>query len=125
MGTERPHLLVVDDEEVLLFLMQRALSSTFNVVIATDGASALRALKDPDNKIRMALIDITMPGMNGPELVERLRRDYPELPFAVMTALPEVTVRALLGGQMPGLYLQKPVSISIITSTLDRMLAPA
>jgi PAS domain S-box-containing protein len=82
----RPLLLVVDDDPaVLSYLCQLLDSNDFNVIAASDGASAIEAARSrrPD----LITMDILMPGMDGATAIKLMRRD-PELskiPILVIT----------------------------------------
>jgi len=116
--------LVVDDEEPLLALLQRVLSVRYQVAVATDGESALRALADSANRIRLVILDVTMPGMDGPALMTRLRAQHANLPVAVVSGLCEEDAISVLKGQRPDAYLRKPVRLAQLTAAVDRLLAP-
>lgn len=124
MELVRPQILVVDDEEPLLALMQRVLSARYQVVMATDGEAALRALTDPAHSIRLVILDLTMPEMDGPALMTRLRAQHAGLPVAVMSGLNEEEAIRVLKGQRPDAYLRKPVRLAQLTAVVDRLLAP-
>lgn len=78
-------ILVVDDEPNILlsleFLMQQA---GFEVVTAEDGQSALSQASQeaPD----LLLLDISLPDISGFEVLERLRKESPDLPIIMLTA---------------------------------------
>ncbi|MBA4501746.1 response regulator transcription factor [Marinobacterium marinum] len=82
-----PHVLVVDDEPNILlsleFLMQQA---GFNVTTAADAEQALVQIDEhcPD----LLLLDISLPGMSGFDLLERLRstESTRQLPVMMLTA---------------------------------------
>ncbi|SHF15659.1 Response regulator receiver domain-containing protein [Modicisalibacter ilicicola DSM 19980] len=82
-----PTVLVVDDEPNIVlsleFLMQRA---GFDVVTAEDGEQALAIVADraPD----LVLLDISLPGISGFDVLERLRADaaHKRLPIIMLTA---------------------------------------
>ena len=91
-------VLLVDDEEVTHYLVRQLLPrARYRLWIATDGRTALDRLAEhrPD----VVLLDLNMPGMNGFELVSRLRTDpsLAELPVIVLTsAILQREERALL-----------------------------
>jgi two-component system chemotaxis response regulator CheY len=70
-------VLVVDDDPVIRRIVQASLASAGHTVEqAGDGQSALELLKhDP---IRLVITDWQMPGMDGPELIQRLRASTPD-----------------------------------------------
>ena len=116
-------ILVVDDEELLLSLMRRALSGLYDVTVASSGDEALRILADPGCVIRVVLMDLTMPGMGGTPLLAHMRHRHPELLLVVMSGLPLDSAISLLRGVTPDAYLRKPVTIVQLTSTLSQVLA--
>ncbi|UCG62893.1 MAG: response regulator [Candidatus Zixiibacteriota bacterium] len=66
------NILVVDDEEVVLSLVRDALEDDgFTVFTACDGARALELIDE--NRFDLVITDIRMPGMDGIELVKRIR----------------------------------------------------
>lgn len=100
-------MLVVDDEPQLAELIARHLRREGYAVDAVgDGIAALIAARERD--FRLAVIDVTLPGMSGLELVRRLREHDPEMGIVMLTA------RDRLGDRVRGLdagaddYLVKP-----------------
>lgn len=78
-------ILVVDDEESIRQLYQEELSEAgYSVELAADGAEALRKVEKarPD----LMTIDIRMPGMDGVELLGRVRETHRDLPIIICTA---------------------------------------
>src|SRR3981081_4711106 len=64
-------LLLVDDNPMVLGMLQQALSSLAMVTSASDTADALlKAVDDPPD---LAVCDYRMPGMDGPQLLEKLK----------------------------------------------------
>jgi CheY-like chemotaxis protein len=78
-------ILVVDDEEAIRQLYQEELSEAgYQVELAANGAEALRKVEKarPD----LMTIDIRMPGMDGIELLGRVRETHQDLPIIICTA---------------------------------------
>jgi CheY-like chemotaxis protein len=72
-------ILVVDDEADLLRLMQSALESEgYEVIPAKNADSAIQAF-DSAHRPDLLLVDVVMPGMSGPMLVDHLRGIEPDL----------------------------------------------
>src|SRR5499427_4156264 len=64
-------LLLVDDNPMVLGMLQQSLSTLANVTTASDGADALmKAIDDPPD---LLVADYRMPGMDGRQLVEKLK----------------------------------------------------
>lgn len=107
-GTLNAHVLVVDDDERLRRLLVRYLTDHgFRVTAAADAAEARASLRSlrPD----LMILDVTMPGETGLELVDDLRRrGDPELPVLLLTArgAPEDRIAGFEAGADD--YLGKP-----------------
>lgn len=81
---ERPTILVVDDEEIIRTLLKTTLSlNRFRVVLAGSGDEALEKLKE--TKITAIVSDIMMPGMDGFQLMVKVKETYPEMPYIIIT----------------------------------------
>jgi two-component system, NtrC family, sensor kinase len=79
-------ILVIDDEEMLLTLADAELSAHgYAVITANNGEAALRELAD--KKVDAILCDLKMPGLNGRQVLERIRATHPALTrhFAFVT----------------------------------------
>lgn len=82
-------VLIVDDDAVNRVLLQGILSlHEYHVLEAKDGGEALRLLHRPQTRVDLVLLDVVMPGMNGFEVCEQIRREYPahELPVVFLSA---------------------------------------
>ena len=75
---ERRRLLIVDDEELILRSLSRALRHEYEVVTTTSPIEALR-LASSGERCDIVLSDVTMPGMSGMELASRLSSSCPAL----------------------------------------------
>ena len=83
------NIMVVDDELAILRLLSRTLKEEgYNVVTAPDGESALSQLAKykPD----LIILDIMMPGLNGFEVLDIIRKRS-NIPVIMLTAIGEVT----------------------------------
>lgn len=79
-------LVVEDDINNLEMLVRRLIRNDFNVVSANDGVTALKMISEemPD----LILLDIGLPGMDGWQVVERVKRDEKtaSIPIIALTA---------------------------------------
>jgi len=108
-----PRVLVVDDDEGVLRVHERALSSAgFEVVAAASGEAALSALHG--TSFDVILSDIDMPGMNGIRLLERVRAHDVDVPVVMITGAPSMTtaIQALERGALR--YLEKPTGLATL-----------
>lgn len=78
-------VVVVDDDEAVRLLYRDELCEAgYAVDVAADGEEALRMVRErrPD----LVTIDLKMPGMDGIELLSRVRQLYRDLPIVISTA---------------------------------------
>jgi CheY-like chemotaxis protein len=106
---ELPIVLSVDDSPIVQTRIKRALGEHFEVLLANDAMSALHLLaRQP---VDLLLLDVTMPGIDGIELCQTLRRmsKFTQLPIIMLTAKDKSYDRAL--AEMVGAteYLTKPL----------------
>lgn len=101
-------ILIVEDEETLRESLKRMLSKGGFSVDTTDSAeNALDLLEK--NSFDVIISDIILPGIDGIQLMSRIRKELPEQIFIVMTAYAslETAIRALRAGAFD--YILKPV----------------
>jgi len=112
--------LVVDDEPMLADLVAMGLRMCgWDVLISHDGIDAVRQARDyaPD----VLVLDWMLPGLEGDEVLERIRRHYPEVPALFLTAKDSVQDR--INGLARGGddYLTKPFAIEELLLRLHRL----
>lgn len=74
MAEDKKRLLVVEDDTFLRDLLaQRLNKETYEVLYAVDGEAALETLRD--KKPQLILLDILLPGLNGFDILEKIRAD--------------------------------------------------
>jgi CheY-like chemotaxis protein/anti-sigma regulatory factor (Ser/Thr protein kinase) len=117
-------ILVVEDSRTQALEIQLLLEEAgFEVTLAGNGLEGLAALKQglPD----VVLTDLQMPQMNGLELVEAVRQEYPGVPVVLMTAMgsEEIAVQALQKGASS--YVPKRNLARDILPTLEHVLTVA
>jgi DNA-binding NtrC family response regulator len=114
-------VLIVEDDEVFLRPLRRALElGGFEVLTSGSGEDALDLGKRED--VDLVLTDQRLPGMDGVELVRRLKADHPEVAVVVMTAYG--TIGAAVEATRLGAedYLVKPFEPAEILLVLRRAL---
>lgn len=116
-------LVVEDDADILRQIAFNLERSGYRVVTATSGGEALRIMLRA--RPRLLITDIMMPGMDGYELVDALRRDelLADLPVIMLTARTEDedVTRGYASGT--DLYLTKPFRPSELLAFVERILA--
>jgi CheY-like chemotaxis protein len=124
MTTASKRVLVVDDEDVVCRSYERVLTQAgFEVAKAHSGAEAIEKMRSTDYDVMLA--DLKMPGMDGLEVVEKLRGTNPKLSVVVITGFPSQDTlheAARLGVTD---YLTKPVAPDVLTqATMQALAAP-
>jgi len=100
-------VLVVDDDVTSRAAMRRLLEHCgYTVIVAEDGAEALRLLEGTHVPVDLLVTDVQMPGMLGDALAARVREAWPELPVLFVSG--EERYASLAKTQGPTRFLQKP-----------------
>lgn len=105
-----PTVLVVDDESATLELLQTILQShSYNVITAKSGEAALALLSE--RIVHVILLDLMMPGMDGFELINRIRQteELQDIPVFVLTGQEVTSQQRELLTQKAGTILRKSV----------------
>lgn len=87
-------ILAVDDEELVLRFVEVVLSRAgFRVIASTSGTEALHVCEQKGVVPELCVLDVVMPGLNGPALLAALRRRYNGVPFVFISgyALDQLT----------------------------------
>lgn len=120
-GGLRPRVLVVDDSRYYRELAKDVLCTRAEVECCANGADALVALSQAPADL--VLSDLSMPGLSGLELLQKVQREHPGTDFVLMTAHASVesAVEALRMGAAD--YLQKPVRAEDLILVMERTVA--
>jgi len=122
LPARRPaRILVVDDSRYHRELTREVLRDRAQVSCCENGERALEILAR--RPVDLVLSDLSMPGLSGLDLLERVRRQFPGTDFVLLTAHASVdsAVEALRRGATD--YLQKPVRASDLILVVERTLA--
>ncbi|MCG8589162.1 MAG: diguanylate cyclase [Proteobacteria bacterium] len=114
-------VLIVDDSRFDREMAREALASSVRVECCEHGAAALASLQQEPADIVVS--DITMPGMSGVELLERIRREHPGTDVILLTASPTVdtAVQALRMGATD--YMMKPIHAEQLERVIEQTLS--
>jgi len=102
-------ILIVEDEDQARMLLENVfVLAGFAVQTATNGAEALRRLRDRDNVPDLLVLDLLLPWVNGFEVLATIREDaaLATLPVLVITATP--ANQADLQNYAPLMVMRKP-----------------
>jgi CheY-like chemotaxis protein len=119
-GTDERHgVLVVDDEENILRIFELWLGEHYDVTTATNGTDALAAL---DETIDVVLLDRRMPGLDGDEVLTKIRDAEGSYPVALVTAVdPDFDITELAFDT----YVTKPLEEADVRRAVERLLERA
>lgn len=117
MDSNRPSILVVDDEESLANLYDTILSSDYDVTTAHGGQEALEKV---DNETDIVLLDRRMPGMNGNEVLTEIREQGLDVRVGMITAvMPDLSIAEMNFDH----YLLKPLDRDDLHEAVEQLLA--
>jgi two-component system NtrC family response regulator len=114
-------ILIVDDEPNYLVILSELLRDDgFEVFTAPGGAEGLELVRDVD--LDLVITDMQMPGMDGLQLLEAIKKLNSHLPIIIITAFAEVdkAVAAMQAGAFN--YLAKPFSNDELIVTINKAL---
>jgi len=112
-------VLLVDDDEQVRAVLQRALESVpMKVSVASNGASALALLAEQQFDVLVS--DIVMPGINGIKLLHAVREHDLDLPVVLVTGNPDIKTATLAVEYGVFQYLIKPVAVERLRIVVAR-----
>jgi DNA-binding NtrC family response regulator len=113
-------ILIVDDEQDMLTLLKRSLEPELDCLVSTasSGEAALKLFSS--DSFDIVLADIKMPGMNGLELLELIKRDRKEQTVIMMTAFGHIdmAVKAMKSGAYD--FITKPFEHDTLIVRLEK-----
>jgi len=113
-------ILIVDDEKIICEHLRKVLErESYEVRVCHSGFEALERLNE--ESFAVAVVDIKMPGMDGIELLGKIKEKYPQTSVVIMTAhgSVETAVKAMKMGAMD--YLSKPFEAEEIKLVIERV----
>ena len=117
-------LVLEDESSIRSFIVINLVRAGYEVVEAETGEEALEKLKEnPD--VRVTLLDIMLPGIDGFEVCRRVRAAYPHIGIIMLTARSQEMDKVT--GLMTGAddYVTKPFSPAELTARVDALLRRA
>jgi len=116
-------VLVVDDDEkmraVLRLFLQRM---GFTVLEADDGEEAVQAYRQSSDRIRLVLLDLTMPIMGGLEATHRILEEFPKAHIVLMSGYVQDPLAGFAEANRVGGFLKKPFLREELEAVLARCL---
>ncbi|MDA8393302.1 MAG: response regulator [Actinomycetota bacterium] len=116
-------LLVVEDDPDILDLVVKRLQRARHAVVAAGNAEAALEVVREKGAPEVAILDVGLPGMDGMQLLQRLRDlvGNDQLPAVFLSARVQEEEIAR-GRRMGAIYLTKPFVASALLSTVERLI---
>ena len=117
------NVLLVDDEVPFVETMTKRLNKRdINIIAAHSGLEALDFLEQ-NQSIEVVILDVKMPGMDGMDTLEAIRKRYPLVEVIMLTG--HATVESGIDGMKMGAfdYLMKPCDMDILVSKVGEAVA--
>ncbi len=120
-GSER--ILFVDDDLAILEMSRQLLELMgYQVTLASSGYDALDLIQKSGDSIDMVITDMTMPGMNGMELAQEIRKIRPQLPVILCSGYTDVFEEDNASDMGIGAFITKPIGRNELSETIRRLL---
>ena len=119
--SQRTHILVVDDDPLMLKMLNEQLRDDYDVATAVSGKIAMKFLER--KKTNLILLDYEMPGETGPEILEKLRANdvTKDIPVIFLTGVSEREKIQEALVLKPQSYLLKPVDHEKLRSAIAKV----
>lgn len=103
-------ILIVDDQKGIRLLLEEIFTKEgLQTYSASNGMEALELLQK--SKMDCVLLDMKLPGLDGREILKKMKALYPEMPVFIMTASEEAELLKQENGFGADYYFTKPFNI--------------
>lgn len=114
-------LLIVDDQLGIRMLLKEVFAQEgYEISLASNGYEALKQLEE--KPIAGVLLDMKIPGMDGIQILKKIKEQSPELPVMMMTAYGELNLIQEAMGLGASLYFTKPFDIFEVRDAVNNLL---
>jgi len=115
----KPVILLVDDESTIRMFLEKTLTDEgYETFTAADGEEALRLVDEelPD----LVVLDLKLPDINGLEVLEKIKKEYPEICIVMLTAFGDIetAVSAMKKGAFD--FVSKPVNLEQLIFVVEK-----
>ena len=121
-GTDKPAILLIDDNTELLSVMKEMFRERYSVLTAVDGQQAWDKLNN--NEVDVIICDIMLPDTNGWELCTRIKGDlrFNHIPVIILTAKNGIDDRVASYEAGADGYIAKPFELKILFARVDNLI---
>jgi signal transduction histidine kinase/CheY-like chemotaxis protein len=119
-------ILLVDDEDIVLELGQAALQRQgYDVLIAASGPAALRVFEREAAQVDLVILDLSMPGMGGEDVLPELKRIRSEVRVVISSGYTQDDAMKYFRGLPVAGFIQKPYTAAKLAAEVKRALGSA
>lgn len=119
------NILIVDDEPNVLDMLRQLLELMgYSVTPVSSAKQALNLAQQHPEKFNLLITDLTMPEMNGIQLIRDLRKSLPSLPVILCSGYTDVIEKEKDSEIGITAFLTKPISLNDLSTTLKKALEP-
>jgi len=116
-------ILIIDDEPDFSEVLRKRISfmGEYEVAIAKDGKEGIKKAKE--NKPDLIFLDIMMPGIDGFEVLKRLKKDIKtiSIPVVMLTALTDDESKIKASQLYDEAYMSKPTEAEALQAVIDKI----
>jgi two-component system, cell cycle sensor histidine kinase and response regulator CckA len=106
-------ILVIEDEDALCLAVSKMLRRKgLTVIEADNGKTGIDLFRVNASQIDVVLLDLTLPGISGLDVLRELRRIQPDVKVIITSAYSQHRVLDAIGEQQPWFYIRKPYQFS-------------
>jgi PAS domain S-box-containing protein len=121
---DRGVVFVIDDELIVRQLARMALERKgYAVLEADEGLTALGIFKQYLGTIDLVILDLSMPGMSGEEILPELRKIRPDVKVLISSGYGDSNAMTVFQGQQVSGFLQKPYTVAGLAEMVKRALS--
>ncbi|MEY3142434.1 MAG: hypothetical protein RLY21_927 [Planctomycetota bacterium] len=114
-------VLIVDDDPTVLEVERQLLESIgYTVIACGDPFDAIRVLEDEQTTVSVLVTDLTMPGLSGIELAERVRSIRPTLRIICCTGYGDDRTERQATAAGLSAFVRKPIDLDVLAATLRK-----
>jgi signal transduction histidine kinase len=124
LPTGDAHILIVDDEIVIIDLLREVLAGLgYRVTAEQDGNKALTLFEAAPELVDLVITDLNMPGLSGKDLIEAIRSEAPDKPILVITGNADPDTEADPVIRKAQAFLRKPIRMKQFAHTVHELLS--
>lgn len=119
--SERKHVLVIDDDRIILKMLKEALSDNYDVTTMVNGVAAEKFLES--KKVDLVILDYEMPIETGADIFRRIKANpkISHIPVCFLTGISEREKIMEVMALKPHGYLLKPIDMDMLIATVSNL----